>query len=690
MALPEPADVAIVGVPAPLLALVICVFAVTLFVYVMSKRIHVLRKVLPDERFDRIPERVKMALLYGFGQGRQPRYFGAGLLHILLFAGFMILSLRSLTMIGLGFSEGFHLPLMGGLAGVIYEAIKDYAVFIVLVVCIIAIVRRAVFHPARYEHPGGGGGHGSEAYVILGAVSALMITDMMFDGSSLVAMARAGEAGMSSPTEFWGMLPAASLGALLMSGVSDTGLSSLHIVGYWAHILVFFGLLNYLPISKHFHVITAIPNVFFAKLDKGSIKPVQYGVDDWMELEEIGAGRFERFTWKNVLDFYSCADCGRCTDNCPANHVGRRLSPKMISIKARDYAYEHYPVLGSGPDPGDKKMAGDIISLEEIWACTTCGACEQECPIFIEYIDKIVDMRRYLIEQGEMPQSLQKPMQQIKKKGNAYGGTKTKRAAWTKDLEEVEVKVLKAGASADLLFFVDSCGSFDPRIQEISKSFARILHKAGADFGILGPDETDSGNEIRRLGEEGLFEQVSEKNIAAFESRDFKEIVSFDPHAFNVIKNDYPTKFPIVHSSQLMARYLTQGKLRLSGDYLAGRRVTTYHDPCYLGRHKRNLRRPEKRAEANTRRQTDRDGTVAFEEFLLQRRRLSCLWYENEEEKERMGEVRVRMAADAGAEVIVTACPFCLINLEDAVKTTGNEGKIEVIDMVELVDRYVE
>jgi len=276
-------------------------------------------------------------------------------------------------------------------------------------------------------------------------------------------------------------------------------------------------------------------------------------------------------------------------------------------------------------------------------------------------------------------------MQQIKKKGNAYGGSKQKRAAWAKEVEGFEVKELKKGDATDLLFFVDSCGSFDPRIQEISKSFARILNKASTDFGILGQDETDSGNEIRRLGEEGLFEQISQKNIEAFEARDFKQIVAFDPHAFNTIKNEYPSRFPTVHASQLIAKFLREGKIRLTGDYLNGK-VVTYHDPCYLGRHNNIYEDP--------RYVLGQIPGIRLHEMERSRSRSFCcsgggllLWYENEEEKERMGERRVRMAEEVGAQVIVTACPFCLINLEDAIKTTGNEGKMEVIDLVELVDR---
>ena len=671
----EPADLPLLGIPAPFVAGLVLVVSVSLFCFILYKRLSLFTRFKPDPRTDNIGTRIWRSLVYGILQFRQPRYLGAGVLHILLFSGFMILSLRSLTLIGRGFSSDFHLPFLVGTAGFVYEVIKDYTVLIVLVVCIIAIVRRAVFRPSRYEHPGAKG-HSGEAYIILGMVSALMITDMIFDGSALKS--HPGREGFQ-------YFPAANIASWFIDKAGPSTAGFMHIVGYWSHILVFFGLLNYLPISKHFHVITAIPNVFLSNLRKGQIKPVRWGVTDWMELPEIGVGRFEGFTWKHVLDFYSCADCGRCTDNCPANTVGRPLSPKMISIKARDHAYQRYPIFGKAPDSEETDFAGGIITEDEIWSCTTCGACEQECPIFIEYIDKIVDMRRYLLDQGRLPQSLQKPMQQIKKKGNAYGGNKAKRGAWAKELENVQVKELKPGDSAEYLFFVDSCGSFDPRIQEITKSFARLMSMAGIDFGILGSDETDSGNEIRRLGEEGLFEQVRDKNLEAFAARTFKEIVTFDPHAFNVIKNDYQAGLAVIHASHLLRKLLAHNILKLNNDYIRDR-IVTYHDPCYLGRHNGVYNEP--------REVLKQIPGVRYREMIRFMSRSFCcsgggllLWYENEHERERMGERRVRMACDVGAEIIVTACPFCLINLEDAVKTTGNEGKIEVIDLVELVER---
>ena len=345
MAMLEPAQVPLAGIPAPVVAFVVLASALGLFAYIMWKRIDLLKAGLPDGRLDRVGERIKLMLLYGFGQVRQPRYPGAGIMHILLFAGFVLLSLRSLTLIGRGFSPDFHLPLLTGTAGLMYEVVKDYVVLIVLAVCVVAMIRRAVFKPARYQHPGASG-HEWEAYIILGMVSALMLTDMIYDGSGMLGRVGTTGFGKSVPSDP-AMFPAATVAAVFLAGCGVATLQALHVAAYWAHILVFFTLLNYLPLSKHFHVITAIPNVFLANLNKGAIKPVRHGVKEWMDLPEgqIGVGEFPAFTWKHMLDFLSCADCGRCTDNCPATTVGRSLSPKMISIKARDYAYRALPGL---------------------------------------------------------------------------------------------------------------------------------------------------------------------------------------------------------------------------------------------------------------------------------------------------------------------------------------------------------
>jgi Fe-S oxidoreductase len=424
------------------------------------------------------------------------------------------------------------------------------------------------------------------------------------------------------------------------------------------------------------------------KMNKGTVKPVRWDVEEEEldRLETFGVKTFEDFTWKHMLDFYSCADCGRCSDNCPANAVGRPLSPRFISIKCRDYAFKAYPLRG--PSVNTRPLIGNALEEDEIWSCTTCGACEEECPLFIEYIDKIVDLRRGMVEDGIVPQSLQKPLSALEKRGNPYGIMEKKRIDWVADLPEaVNVKILKGKETADFLYFVDSISSYDDRIQMISRATAKVLHAAGIDFGLLGPKEMDSGHEVKRFGEEMLFQYLRDKNANEINRSGVKQIITADPHAFNALKNDYTNLPPVEHISETILRNITSGNIRLKSIEDPGK-VYTYHDPCYLGRHNHIYDTPRKVMDAIP-------GIKRIEMAGNSKDRSFCcgggglmLFYEPIEEK-RMGQVRVEMAKEAGADVIITGCPFCMVNLEDAIKTSGLENELAAIDLVELVEQHL-
>jgi len=669
-----PASQQVLGVPAPVVQLVLLIVALFAFSFILWKRAAVLRLAGPDPRSDNIVERLKKLLVVGFGQSRQPRYLLAGVLHILIFFGFLILSLRSLTLLGEGFAADFHLPGFGGAFGELYATLKDYTALIVLTCCIVAALRRAAFKPARYHDRHARMSHHHEAYLILGLISLLMVADAVYEGSIMASLEIPLGAG----------LPLASFASVAVGGGSETLLLSLHVTSFWVHNVALLFFLCYLPLSKHFHVISALPNVFFLNLQPvGRVKPPRHDVENLDDLDQLGVGKLEDFTWKHILDFYSCTDCGRCTDHCPSYATGTPLSPRMISINCRDLAYESYPVLGK-PVPQDKRpeLVGKVVRDEELWACTTCGACEEACPVTIEYVDKIVDMRRFLVDEGRVPTSLQKPLAALEKHGNPYGKMARKRGDWVgKKDKAIDVEVLKKGGECDTLIFTDSCAAYDPRIVEISRNFAETLIESGDECGTLGKAEVDSGHEARRIGEEGLFETLRDQNLEALEEREFKRVVTCDPHAFNALNNGgYDLDKPVQHHTQRLAELIEAGKLKLNqlGD---GRRYT-FHDPCYLGRHNGEYEAPRQVLEAL--------GVEYVEMERAKNRSFCCgggslyLFYEGESES-RMGEKRLQMAEDAGAQVVVTACPFCLINLEDAVKTTGREGKIEVLDLAELV-----
>ena len=426
--------------------------------------------------------------------------------------------------------------------------------------------------------------------------------------------------------------------------------------------------------------------MFFHNLKKGAIKPARYGVEDIFELEKLGVGKLEEFTWKNILDFYTCTECGRCTDNCPANAIGRPLSPKQLTIKLRDHAYQKYPAWSflshSQKDPEETPMVGGIIGLDELWSCTTCGACEEECPVFIEYINKMVDMRRHVLETGQGPKTFNQILMFVEKTGNPFGKPAAKRADWVKELKVPHVKILKEGDKTDLLYYVDGYASFDPRSQEIAASIAKGLNMAGIDFGILGRMEKDTGHQVRRMGEEGMFQMLMEENTETLSSIDFKWIITTDPHAYNTLKKDYPENYKVFHYTQFFLALMETGLLKPRVG-VATTDVYTYHDPCYLGRHNGIYEEPRNLLKSIP-------GLRLVEMERSRDRSFCCgggdvmLWHEIEQEEMRMAEKRVQMALTAGANIIVTACPFCLIHFEDAIKTGGIEDKIKVIDLMEL------
>ena len=671
--------------PMVILSFLLPIVGIGLFAYIMARRTAPLVRAAPDNRFDRIPLRIKNLFLVWLGQIRQPRYMLAGVLHIVIFAGFLVLSVRSTSLVIIGIKDGFVLPGFDGILGVIYNFFKDYAATGVLIACIVAAVRRGIYKPARYAVPEKyGHDHTAEAVFVLGIISTLMISESLFEASELAyALQETGKSHFVAPFSLvW-------IETKLLSGASLGFLQGLHIFMYYVHDLAFFFFLCFLPMGKHFHVITSIFNVFFMRVKKGNIKPVRHGVteEELDNLESFGVKKLEDFTWKHMLDFYSCADCGRCSDQCPANAVGRPLSPRFITIKARDLIFKNYPMTGEIYK--SNMLVEDIYTEDEIWSCTTCGACEQECPLGIEYIDKIVDLRRGMVDEGLVPQSLQKPMKALEKRGNPYGKMEKKRADWAKDKEfKAEHTIKDLGKEkAETLYFVDSITSYDDNIQDIARRTSIILEAAGVDFGILGKEEKDSGNEVLRFGEEMLYQTLKEQNIEAIQESGVKEIVTADPHAFNALKNDYEGLPPVRHISQVVAEKVNSGELNLK-PCKHPEKVYFYHDPCYLGRHNEVYEDPRDALDAI-------DGLTRVEMEKSRDRSFCCgggglmLFYEPEEET-RMGVLRVNMAAEAGANVIVTACPFCLVNMQDAIKVAGKEGEMEALDFTQLIEEHLE
>jgi len=671
-------------VPGRTLFLTIHILGFTSFAYIVARRLVPLLRAQRDLRFDRPLARLANVLKFWLGQWRHPRYKTAGILHILIFAGFILLAIRAFSVLIVGVSENFVMPSLSGSAGRVYEIVTDYAATVVFICMIFAIVRRQAFKPVRYAVPARyGKAHTADAIFLLSLIAVLMMADSLFE-----AARTASQLHLSESNELRAVLSLPWLLQVGFASLSVPTLGRLYFAAYLIHEVTFYFLLCYRPFGIQFHVETSLFTVYFAKLDRGTLKPVKWGVPDehLQQAKSFGVKTFEDFTWKHMLDFYSCADCGRCSDNCPAKAVGRPLSPRFITIKARDYAFQHYPMFGNSGN--GKPLIGTIYSEDEIWSCTTCGACEEECPLLVEYIDKIVDLRRGMVDDGRVPQSLQKPLKALESRGNPYGKMAKEKAEWAKakEFEQIcKVKILDGKVGADTLYFVDSITSYDDRMQAIARATAKILDHVGANFGILGTVEKDSGHEVRRFGEETLFIALRDHNAEAIRASGVERIVTADPHAFNALKHDYRDVPPVEHISQFIAREVRAGRIEFKP--IKDGTVYTYHDPCYLGRHNQIYDDPRDVLDAIP-------GMKRVEMKRSRDRSFCCgggglmLFYEPKEE-ERIGVKRVQMAVEAGANVIVTACPFCMVNIEDAIKVAGLEGKMTAIDLTELVEQQI-
>jgi Fe-S oxidoreductase len=663
------------------LFMTIHVIGVLCFAYIVARRLVPLVRAKRDSRFDHPLTRVGRVFKFWLGQWKHPRYKFAGIIHILIFTGFILLATRAFSVLIVGVNQGFVMPGLSGRIGHLYDIVTDYAATVVFLCMVIAAIRRLVFKPARYAVPVKfGRAHTTDAIFLLGLIAILMVADSLFAAShSLQGRPVEALAILSLPWILQGVLSSSSLATISAFGFA----------AYLIHELVFYFLLCYRPFGIQFHVETSLFSIYFAKLERGTLKPVRWGVSDERldQAKSFGVKKFEDFTWKHILDFYSCADCGRCADNCPSNAAGRPLAPRFLTIKARDYAFQHYPVFGKANN--SKPLIGNIYSEDEIWSCTTCGACEEECPLLVEYIDKIVDLRRGMIDDGNVPQSLQRPLKALESRGNPYGKMEKKRADWTKSPEfqrTCDVRIVNGKRNAETLYFVDSITSYDDRIQSIGRSTARILSHIGENFGILGAMEKDSGHDVRRFGEEMLFIALRDHNTDAVRASGVTRIVTADPHTYNALKHDYKNVPPVEHISQVIARKVKAGGIPFN-PVEDESKVFAYHDPCYLGRHNQVYEDPR----------TVLDAIPGLKRVEMKRSRdrsFCCgggglmLFYEPQEEQ-RMGVLRVRMAEEAGATVIVTACPFCMVNLEDAIKVAGLEGKMSVMDLTELVDQHI-
>jgi Fe-S oxidoreductase len=674
----------------------LCIFvSLGFFFYQLWRRFQLLRSASPVSRFDRIPERIRAVLVYAFGQRKFVRTNpgaerSAGWMHFFIFWGFIILAIQIITMFGRGYSPSFVFPGFSlYLLGAPYLLLRDFMEVAVIIAVGVGLVRWGITHAPRlygFLPPESRQREKShwEAYVILLLIATVMVSGLVYDGGLIVSSPSNGLIVRGARWE-----PFSTLVGLGLAKVSTNFALQASNVAWWTHNLVILVFLNLLPPSKHFHIITAIPNIFFAKLEpKG-----QLSKQDLENDTRFGTSHIDQFTWKQVLDMFSCTECGRCSSNCPATATKKPLAPRQLLLDLRDYLYEHqdeiiekrsHPGNGDGTEPlaVGENIVGPVIRDDTLWACTTCRACEEACPPMIEYVDKIVDMRRHLVqEEARFPKELTRTFKNMETQSNPWGIDSGQRFEWA---EQMNVPTIADNPDAEFLYYVGCAGAFDDRNKKTTQAFVRVLQKAGVDFACLAREEPCNGDTARRLGNEYLYQTMAQMLVEIFNNYKVRKIIVNCPHCFNTIKNEFPQfggSYEVIHAADFVRQLLASGRLKISEEFP---KRTVYHDSCYYGRYNDVYDEPRMLL-----------SSAGAEVHEMQRHRkfgMCCgagggrMWLEEDPDK-RVNLLRTDQALETDPEVVAVSCPFCMTMLGDGIKAKGLEEKVQTLDVMEIVDK---
>jgi Fe-S oxidoreductase len=626
-----------------------------------------LRRGRPEHAFGRWGERLKGVVSFVGGQLRLFRFPGAGVAHFLIFWGFLVLLATIVAAILEGlvafWDSDFILPLIGNFGPLVL--LQDVFAVLVGVAVLYALYVRLIVDPDRYE-----GSHKGQAVLVLGFILTIVVSLLLMNGLRI-------ELG-GDPVESW--RPVSSAVGAAFAGLDEAAMEAIEQIAYWTHLIVVLAFLIELPGGKHFHVITSIPAVFLRNLDPpGRLRPPSDFNGD------AGVSAIDQFRWRQLLDLYTCTECGRCQDVCPSHGSGLPLSPKALMMNLRDHLIEQGAAVHAGEERAvpDPPMVGGVIPDETLWACAACYACDQECPLFIEHVPLIVDMRRHLVMEGRMDGMLQESMANLSRYGNSFGQSERARAKWTRPYNGAIKDARRE--PVEYLWIVGDYASYNSMLTGITGATADVFRRAGVDFGLLYDAERNAGNDVRRVGEEGLFEMLVEENAAALSLCDFRAIVTTDPHTYNVLRNEYPAEVidgrPVLHYAELLDELIESGRLRLPNKL--GHRVT-YHDPCYLGRYNGVYEAPRRVIEAT--------GCELAEMPRHGDRALCCgagggrIWMEEGDVRERPAVARVKEAAALdGVDVLVVSCPKDYVMFADAIKSSGLDDRLVVKDLIELI-----
>jgi Fe-S oxidoreductase/nitrate reductase gamma subunit len=648
-------------------SMAIAVLAMLLGIY---WRIQVWRKGRPSLRFDRLGERFDRLIRYAIAQVKILNQSYPGLMHLGIFWGFVLLFVgTALATLDVDIWEKLGGKLLIGPFYLIYELVLDLAGLFFVVALGMAIYRRYVQRPDRLGSTRLFGGFTFTLTILL----VINLTGLLVEGLRLAVVQPA-----------WGpwSLVGWAIGQLVLAtGVDEITIRSVHL-SFW---VLHFGLVGLfiatLPYSTLFHLFTAPLNVFTS-----SFKPAGElaTIEDIETAETLGVGQLTEFTWPQLLDFDACTECGRCQVVCPAHMAGTPLNPKRLVLDLRDYMTDQIGALladGNGHHMDGMHMVGDVVTHDTLWSCTTCRACVHECPVLIEHVDTIVDMRRYLtLTMGAVPSTGALSLQNLNRAGNPWGQPPTARGEWARGLQ---VPLMADKGEVDVLWWVGCAGSYDERSQKISRALVKIFNAAGVDYAILGQEETCNGDPARRLGDEYTFQMMAQQNIATLKGYRFRRIVTACPHCFNTLSNEYPHlggKWEVVHHSQFLRELIGAGRLKLSR--LANETIT-FHDSCYLGRYNGVYQAPRDVITAIP-------GVNLVEMPRSGEQGLCCggggggMWLEVHGER-RIQEIRLQEAETTNPKVVASACPFCMLMFDLGSKTLGFDEKgIQLKDIAEL------
>ena len=696
------------------------VVTLSFFAWTVHRRFRQLRAGAVHARFSLTDgsflQRLTNLILYVFGQKKMvdpsSRYRLAGAAHAVIFFGFSVLLLRTIMLVARGYDphfDFFGLFHHSAPLGMAYGFAKDTVAILVLAGVSVFVWLR-LKKTQRMTLKG-------EGLLILGIIATMMVADLLYDAAWFQLEARASGQVFAFRVAEW----AGSSLSLLIAGFAPSSqtLVMLAHAGFWTHVALVLIFLNILPFSKHFHILTVVPNVFAGDVTPKGALPLVDDLEGKVEREEaVGIATAHDLSWKHILDLYTCTECGRCSDNCPAYTTGKKLSPKHLTIALRDHIYdaeealtevESFEGMARGvPAKGEEihtnpappadayfraidiqPLVPAVLHPDVIWSCTTCRACEEQCPVNISYVDKIVGMRReQVMMRAEFPSDLQRPFNGIESNGNPWNLAASDRGSWTDGLD---IKTIEDNPSARVLYWVGCAASYDDRAKKISRSVAQLLQAAGVDFAILGTREQCTGDPARRAGNEYLFQMMAESNVETLNEvgADKKTIITACPHCFNTIANEYPQfggHFEVVSHTDFLLGLVAQGRLKPEGE-VKGK--VAYHDSCYLGRYNEIYDSPRDILNAIP-------GLEVVEVDTWNKKKGLCcgaggaqMFMEEREGKERVNTKRTLQLLDTGANTIASGCPFCMTMLTDGLKAEEKEETVRQLDVAELLAESV-